>query len=316
MKNAAKTILLAGLLAWGSSLSVKAQLDVRASTAPLTTTSPKKQKVVIITGNRFSYPLVQKWIDDYNAQNPTVQIIIESRGSADPAQYDILVEAYEPDEEMKKTREYFYIARYAVLPVANSKSAFAQTYADKGLNRDLIKQLFFEDMHAEEEKVQKIKTPYTVYTRLQKAGAPIIFTKYFGFEQKDIKGKVIAGSDEHLMKALLRDSTGITYLPLNLIYNPTTQKPNEGLTVLPVDINGNGKVSDEEKFHGDLAQVLQRLGEKSPKQLNNIPIGHLHFSVNKQEVSLEAQQFLQWVNENGQEDLQRFGFLNPLTKTP
>ena len=68
---------------------------------------PKKQdKIVIITGVRFSYPLVQKWIDDYNAINPNVQIIIESRGSSDPAHYDLLIEAYEPDNGIKKERTY------------------------------------------------------------------------------------------------------------------------------------------------------------------------------------------------------------------
>src|SRR5258706_13144042 len=59
----------------------------------------KQTKVVLITGNRFCYPLVQKWIDDYYKVHPQVQVIIESRGTTDPAQYDILVEVYDQDEE-------------------------------------------------------------------------------------------------------------------------------------------------------------------------------------------------------------------------
>ena len=157
---------------------------------------PKNQeKIVIITGVRFSYPLIQKWIDDYNAVNPNVQIIIESRGSSDPAHYDLLIEAYEPDTEAKKERKYLYIARYAVLPVSNSNSTFTRIYEAKGLNQELIQQLFFHDLFADKQKEQNIKVPYTIYTRLQKAGAPITFTKYFGFQQKDIRGKAIAGSD-------------------------------------------------------------------------------------------------------------------------
>src|SRR4051794_11047826 len=62
------------------------------------------QKVVVVTGARFSYKLVQKWIDDYNKINPSIQIIIESRGSADPAQFDILAEVYQQDEEIRKNR--------------------------------------------------------------------------------------------------------------------------------------------------------------------------------------------------------------------
>ncbi|HEY8934953.1 MAG TPA: hypothetical protein VIM65_07010 [Cyclobacteriaceae bacterium] len=283
-----------------TSLSEKDKNDLR-----------QQGKVVVITGARFAYPLVQKWIDEYNKTNPEAQIIIEARGSSDPANYDILVEAYEQDEKVRDSRDYLYVGRYAILPVANSKSAFAKLYSDKGLNQDLFNQLFFHDIYADKDKEQKIKVPYTVYTRLQKAGAPIVFTKYFGYEQKDIKGKAIAGSDEHLMKALLRDSTGLTYLPLTLIYDHATGKPLEGLTVLPVDLNGNGRVSDDEKIYGDLSSVVKHFEEANQKDIKNVPTEYLHLSVSKQNTNPEAIAFLKWVNSNGQRDLHQFGFLKP-----
>ena len=271
----------------------------------------KQAKVVLITGTRFCYPLIQKWIDDYYKVNPKVQVLIESRGTTDPAQYDILAEAYEQDDETKKNREYLYVARYAILPVANSKSEFARIYTEKGINQDLINQLFFHDIYADKKKEQEINVPYTIYTRLQKAGAPIVFTKYFGYQQKDIRGKAIAGSDEHLLKAILRDSTGVSYLPLTLIYNQTSRKAVPGLTVLPVDLNGNGRVNAEEKFYDDLNLVIQRLEETDPKDINTLPIGFVHLSVNKLNASPEAVEFLKWVMANGQNDLHDFGYLKP-----
>jgi phosphate transport system substrate-binding protein len=271
----------------------------------------KQEKVVIITGTRFAYPLLQKWIDDYNSFNPNAQVIIEARGSNDPAAYDIMIEAYDQDEEVKKNREYVYIGRYAILPVANSKSTFAKVYSDKGLNKDLINQLFFHDIYADKEKEQKIRAPYTIYTRLQKAGAPIAFTKYFGYEQKDIKGKAIAGSDEHLFKAILRDSTGVTYLPLTLIYDHATKKTIEGITVLPVDLNGNNKINDEEKFYEDLSTVIEKLEDTDLKEVKNIPIEYLHLSIDKNNTNFAAIEFLKWVIQNGQDDLHDFGYLKP-----
>lgn len=271
----------------------------------------KQGNVVIITGTRFSYPLIQKWIDDYNQVNPNVQIIIESRGSADPANYDILIEVYEPDEAVKRNREYLYLGRYAILPVANSKSSFAKSYTDKGITKEVINQLFFHDIFADKDKEQAIKTPYTVYTRLQKAGAPIVFTKYFGYQQKDIKGKAIAGADEHLLKAILRDSTGVSYLPLPLIYDHVSRKPINELTVIPVDFNGNGKISNDEKFYTDQAQVIEKLENAEVKNINNIPIGYLHLSIDKDNTSPDAIEFLKWVNNNGQKDLHDFGYLKP-----
>jgi len=272
-------------------------------------TDNPKEHVVLITGVRFAYPLVQHWIDEYNILNPDVQLVIESRGSTDPAKYDILIEGYDPDEEAKKNREQIYVARYAILPVANSNSAFAGTYGERGLNKELINQIFFYDLYAEKEI--EIKAPYTTYTRLQKAGSPTVFARYFGYEQKDIKGKSIAGSDEHLLKAVLRDSTAVSYLPLTFIYDHSSRKPIDGLKVLPVDLNGNGKISEDERIVGDVSTVIQQLERSSSKERQNIPVEYIHFSIDKNTTNKDAIDFLQWVISHGEKDLHDFGYLTP-----
>jgi ABC-type phosphate transport system substrate-binding protein len=315
MKKFHHNLLFLIALSMGSSRAFAQNLP---SVSPAATDGQgnKQTKIVLITGTRFCYPLLQKWIDDYSRVNPQVQIIIEPRGTTDPTHYDILVEVYEQDEEIKKSREYLYVARYAILPVANSKSEFARIYREKGINQDLISQLFFHDLYSDKKKEQDIKAPYTIYTRLQKAGAPIFFTKYFGYEQKDIRGKAIAGSDEHLLKAILRDSTSVSYLPLTLIYDHASRKPVPGLTILPVDLNGNGRVSADEKFYDDLTGVINRLEEIDSRDIHTLPVGYVHFSVNKLNASAEAVEFLKWVMANGQNDLHDFGYLNPGVSGP
>ena len=299
------------------SLSLQAQNgEILAKADAKQPESRAENSTVIVTGARFSYKLVQKWIDDFNKVNPDIQVVIESRGTSDPSQYDVLAEVYEQDPAIKDTREYVYVGRYAVLPVASTNSEFSEAYAKKGLTADLIKLIYFNDMFADQEKASKIKVPYTGYTRLQKAGVPSVFAKYFGFEQKDIKGNAIAGSDEHLLKAMLRDSTGISYLPTPLIYDAATKKPVDGLSVLPVDLDGNGKVNDDERFYEDQATVLQKLEQADPKDLKNIPIEYLHLSVSKKNASPEAVAFLKWVNENGQNYLSEFGYLKPEASRP
>lgn len=259
---------------------------------------------VIITGVRFAYPLVNKWIQEYTAANPKAQIIIETRTITDPAKYDLLIEAYEQEKEVKDSREYISIGRYALIPVANAKSAFAKEYADKGLNEKAYKQVFFHDIYAEKDK--SLNNNYTIYTRLQKAGAPLTFARYFGYEQQNIKGKAIAGADEHLIKALLKDETGITYTTPGLAYDLQTRKPVEGLTIIPVDLDGNGRVSKEEKSLENLDQVITTLeGEK----LKNVPVENIHFSIDKHNSNPEAKKFLLWVAENADKDLHQFGYL-------
>lgn len=277
-----------------------------AATAVLAqSTTPKK---VVVTGVRFAYPLVEKWIADYREANPGVEISIDSRTTTDPAKYDLLIEAYEPEKSVKETREYLYIARYALLPIANTSSAFAKAYSEKGLTTDLIKQIYFHDILADKSEAKTIAAPYTVYTRLQKAGAPITFARYFGYEQQNINGKAIGGADEHLIKALQKDSTGISYSTPSLLYNSQTRSVISGVTIIPVDLDGNNRVQESERIYGDLDTVLKTLEEKD---LKNIPTEHLHISISKINENPEALKFLQWILYNGQGDLHQFGYLKP-----
>lgn len=263
-------------------------------------------KRVVITGVRFSYPLIEKWIEAYQVANPGVNVVIETRTTTDPAKYDLLIEAYEPEAQVKETREFLYIGRYALLPVANAKSAFAAEFGEKGLTSDLIKQIYFNDIYADKKKEKEIKSPFTIYTRLQKAGAPITFAKYFGYEQANIKGKAISGADEHLVKALLKDSTGISYNVPGLLYDLKTRQPLPGLNIIPVDADNNGKVSADERFYDNLDTVLDKIEEG---ELKNVPVEFLHLSIAKNSTNEEALKFLQWVARNGQDALASYGFL-------
>lgn len=265
--------------------------------------SPNK---VVITGVRFAYPLVEKWIKDYVAENPNSEVVIESRTITDPEKYDLLVEAYDQERLVKEDREFISIARYALIPVANSKSLFAKEYSDKGLNEKTYRQIFFHDVFAEKEK--SVAPPYTIYTRLQKAGAPVTFAKYFGYEQQQIKGKSIAGADEHLIKALLKDETGVTYTVPGLAFDLTTRKPVDGITIIPVDLDGNGRVSKDEKLTENLDQVLTKLETEKTK---NTPVEYIHFSIAKNSLNSEAKKFLLWVASRGEAHLHHFGYLKP-----
>ncbi|GGB84157.1 hypothetical protein [Dyadobacter sediminis] len=267
------------------------------------------QNKVVITGVRFAYPLLEKWIKAYSSENPQAQLIIETRTITDPEKYDVLIEAYDQERIIKEEREVISIGRYALLPVANSKSEFAKEYAEKGLNEKTYKQLFFHDIYAEKDK--SITTPFTVYTRLQKAGAPVTFAKYFGYEQQQIKGKTIAGADEHLIKALLKDETGITYTVPGLAYDLNTRKPVDGITVIPVDQDNNGRITKEEKQVDNLDQIIDKL---ETDKVRNVPVEYIHLSIAKNNSNPEAKKFLLWVASHGEQDLRQFGYLKPEPK--
>jgi phosphate transport system substrate-binding protein len=287
----------------------------RSDFAPAGSGSVTTPDTVRITGVRFAYPLIRHWMEAYTAIHPEVYMVIEPRTTVDPSDFDILVEAYEHDESVRRGREYLYVARYAVLPVANSRSPLTEAFASRGLTRNDITQIYFHNLFGDNTDVRKIPQPYTVYTRLQKAGAPLVFTRHYGFRQEDVRGKAVSGSDEHLRQALLRDTCSAGYLPLPLVYDEQDGLPVAGLTVLPVDLNGNGRITDDEKFYGDLQAVTQRLEAMDLKTIRNLPVGTVHLSVDRETAPRAAVDFLHWIMRNGMADLHRFGYLQ-LEPTP
>jgi hypothetical protein len=87
--------------------------------------------------------------------------------------------------------------------------------------------------------------------------------------------------------------------------------PITGLTPLPVDLNGNDRVSDDETFFGSRSTVIERLSVVNNKDIHNLPIEHIHLSVDKKTASPEALAFIRWVENNGLNDLKDFGYLAP-----
>jgi len=265
----------------------------------------QSQKQVVITGARFTYPLLEKWIADYEKINPEVKITIAPRTTTDPAQYDLLIEAYELTPELREQREVLHIGRYALLPVANQKSPAARALATRGADKDELTQLYFHDLFAKKEK--DLSFPYVIYTRQQKSGPSITFASFFGYEHQQIKGKSIAGSDEHLIQAVLKDTLALSYNHPGLIYDLNTRSIKQGLTLIPIDLNGNGKISSEEKTTRGLDDLLQSLESNT----QHLAVGNIHLSIPKEKYNQEALRFLLWVSDNGLRDLHAFGLLSP-----
>lgn len=261
---------------------------------------------VVLSGARFTNDLFQHWISDYQKLYPAAHFRIENKGAAEYSVADIIVHAQELDKtEIDKSRKYLTIARYAVLPVANAQSSFAAVYGERGLTREEIKQVFFFDPLSSGSK-KPLKATFNVYTRVQQAPAPVVFARNFGYEQQDLHGRAIAGADIHLIKSVQKDTTGVTYAPLGLIFTPGSGQILAGLKIIPVDFDDNGKVQDDERFYDSLPQILTKLGESSSK---NIPVADIRISVNATTPNAETVRFIAWVLDHGLKDLAAYGYL-------
>lgn len=263
-----------------------------------------ERKEIVISGARFTADLLNHWIKEYGSIHPEVTFTIENKGAAEYSDADIIIHGHRPAEN---DRNYFVFAKYAVLPIAHAGSPFADYYGNRGLKKSEVKQTFFYNP-LDRIGEKPLQVPFNAYARIQKASAPMVFAETFGYEQKDLHGRLISGTDQHLIQAILRDTLGVTFAPLSLLYDYATGLPNEGIVIIPIDADDNGKINDEEKSYQTLATTLEFLASKKHK---NLPISDIIFSTKKIDQNTEANKFITWVLSSGLNSLNAFGYLTP-----
>jgi phosphate transport system substrate-binding protein len=275
----------------------------------------KENGKVLISGTRFTYPLVEKWISEFNKTYPDVEVRILPRKSSKEDSANLVINAHQINpENLKPGYEYINIGRYALLAISNSNNPANEKWLKKGLKESEVKKLFFEDANyfeSENTKNKKKEKDFqpTVYTREEKACAPIAFANHYGFQQENIKGKGVSGDDKYLIYALKKDSSAITYNNPGYVFDLKTRTVVPGITIIPYDLNENGKVDEDENFYSDLDQLIQNAESNKSGAL---PVEHVNISYPKQFNSSNnnIKLFLDFVLREGQKFNHEYGFLN------
>ena len=265
-------------------------------------------QTIRIAGTRLTYPLFQKWIDEYSRQHPNLHFILNSKQPADSVDISIVSHRL-ATTDIKAGKTAISISRYVQLPVVNSNREDVATLQEKGFNDATFKQVYFGETSTSNIASDAV---FTVYKRKQNACASQSFANHFGSEQKDIKGVPIVGDDKDLLNAVKQDVNGVSYNNLGFIYNLKTRRLIDSIAIVPIDFNENGKIDANERIYATLDDVLT-YAEKTnnPKLL----IEEVHVLYNKNNPNKEVANFLKWILINGQQYNHEYGFINLLTGT-
>lgn len=248
-------------------------------------------------------PLVEHWAQTFEVRNKQVDIVVQGIN-----QEGTIRVSFESSAS-RNTEGSFIIGKTALLPIAHHASRFALQYSERGLDRDALRKTFFDDIFNEKGDKQLESIPYLTYSSLSKDGLSEVFAHYFEYESSQFKGKAIAGNDQHVVTATTRDTLGVSFGPLSLIYDPITRASKTGLAVIPVDFMGSNRVSDEERIFTNLDVVITTLETISDSDLRNIPMAYVKVDFDRGELSTEAQEFLNFIAREGSEKLHQFGFM-------
>lgn len=276
-----------------------------------------EKEYIYITGSRFTYPLIEKWIVEYQKIYTNSNIRLIKRGlnlNIDSVNLTIISRKLTP-EDLGEKNEAIQVAQYAILPIVNSKNQTLLKKINNVLREKELKELFFNPNQNEfEVEVQEINkktkfiNQFNVYTRLTKSDASISFADHYGSEQKFIKGKQISGDDQHLIQALINDTAGLSYNNLGFIYDLNTRQNVVGISVIPIDLNNNKYFDiEEKKIYSSLDNVVEYLEQN---ETSKIPTENVNLVFEKDTKNKELKSFLNWILTEGQKYNHQYGFLS------
>jgi phosphate transport system substrate-binding protein len=263
------------------------------------------QSTIKIAGTRFTYPLVQQWIQEFSRLHPSIEIQLAPAGI--PADsLDILILAYTlTSQDIPAHKTSVLAARYAQLPITNALNPVLKQYQTSGIKTNDLKDLFFQ-----QEASRQKNTSLHVYTRDKPACASVAFAQHFNEKPQSIYASPnvigVKGDDRTLLQAVKKDVHAVSYNNLGFIYDLQSRKLHDSLAVLPIDLNGNGTLDPQENFYQSLDHVLKHL-EEHPQ--NVIPTDRVNLVYAPASTNKATQLFIQWLLKEGQQYNHSYGFL-------
>ncbi|MCX4358735.1 MAG: PstS family phosphate ABC transporter substrate-binding protein [Rikenellaceae bacterium] len=222
-----------------------------------------------LSGAFALYPLAVQWAEEFRSIYPDVRVDI-SAGGAGKGMTDALAgvvdlgmvsrEVYPPEEA--KGAVGFAVAKDAVAATVNAANPKIKELLERGMTREAAIKIWITgeaktwgDVLGTDDD-----TPLHVYTRSDACGAAETWALWLGGKQEDLFGTAVFG-DPGVAAAVQKDIYGIGFNNIGYAYDNDTHKPNDGILVMPIDIDGNGRITPDERFYDTKDRFIEAIAE-------------------------------------------------------
>ena len=261
---------------------------------------------ISISGAFALYPIVVLWGEDFKKLHPNVRFNI-SAGGAGKGIADVLTNMVDiglvsrdlHPQEIAKGAQPIIVAKDAVLGTFNSNHPNADLIKSRGLTQEELQGVFVENRYKTWKDIDTrfVDQPIGVYVRSDAAGAAETWAKFFKESQEDLKGVGIFG-DPGLAQAIKDNTYAIGFNNLNYVYDLKSLKTTANIDVIPIDINANGKIDEEENFYSDINRLTEAV---ALKKYPSPPSRELMFVIKNDNNSRLIKAFIQFVLDKAQQ---------------
>lgn len=272
---------------------------------------------ITISGAWALYPMAVKWAEQFQILHPKVKIDIAA-GGAGKGMADALAGAVDLGmvsreiypEEIKQGAWWVSVTKDAVVATIHPENPIAATLLATGVKRDALVNTWIKGSVKDWSEIAgqqpgKKSMPVHVYTRSDSCGAAQTWAEYLGGKQEELQGVGVYG-DPGLAEAVQKDQLGIGYNNIGYVYDAQTKKQVAGIRVLPLDINGNGRLDAEESVYGDRDSIVAAIANG---RYPSPPARDLHFVSQGKPTRPVVNEFLKWVLTSGQQFVLESGYI-------
>lgn len=286
-----------------------------AESAPAEAAPAEGEETTITISGAFAlFPLATIWGEEYSKLHPNVHFDIQG-GGAGKGMTDMLTGAVDIAMLSRDPRPEELDQGSVLVPVSID-SVLGSVNASNPNLADILAKGITPESGAAIWVTQESKTwgdllgngstdPINVYTRSDAAGAAESWVRYLGGSvQEELKGTAV-NADPGLAEAVRQDQFGIGYNNVGFLYDPATGLPNEGLAVVPLDLNGDGTISEDEQIYDTRDEfVAAAAAGKYP-----FPPARVLYFVTKGEANPAIQDWYRWVLTEGQQYVTPAGYV-------
>ncbi len=271
------------------------------------------KETIRVSGAWALYPMMVRWGEEFNKKYPHIRLDVSAggagKGVADALSNLVDIGMVSRDlkpEEIKQGAVFIPVVKDAVFPTINADNPDLKKILDKGIKKETFINLWIEgkSMSWGDISGSGLKDKVQVYTRSDSCGAAETWANYLGKKsQEDLKGIAVYG-DPGLADAVRKDRYGIGYNNLNYAFDAKTGQPVQGLNIIPIDINGNGRVDPQEDIN-----TKQKAMNAVASGIYPSPPARALYVVAKQRFSGNVKVFLEWVLTEGQKFVEEAGYI-------
>ena len=274
-----------------------------------------KVTTVSVSGAFALFPMMTVWVEEYGKVNPNLQFDVQA-GGAGKGMTDMLSGAADIAmlsrearvEEIEQGAYPVPVTIDAVVGTINANNPYLAEVLATGITPELASAIWVTPTVTTwgQWLGTAASDPINVYTRSDASGAGEMWAKFsLATVQDELRGTAV-NADPGLAEAVRQDPLGVGYNNIGFTYNLATGVPNEGLQVIPIDLNGDGSIGEDEAFYETIQELSAAIAEKRYPYPPARPL----YLVTKGEPSPEIVEFYRWILTEGQAFVPDAGYIN------